>query len=133
MNDEKDEAINSLKSEIRNLKSEIDELKTTFSANTSTTNYKLQTANLTSASLEQNMPNPFRNATRINYILPQQFSSAKIIITDKSGKTLKESNISGGGKGSLNVDASTISAGSYQYSLYINGKLMDTKQMVLLK
>jgi len=65
--------------------------------------------------------------------LPQQFSSAKIIITDKSGKIIKEANISGSGKGSVNVDASTLSAGAYQYSLYINGKLLDTKQMILLK
>jgi len=141
MNDEKDEAINNLKSEIRNLKSEMDELKSAIiSNNHSTTNepagqtsYKLQTANLTSASLEQNMPNPFRSATRINYMLPQQFSSAKIIITDKSGKTLKEINVSGSGKGSVNVDASSLSAGAYQYSLYINGKLINTKQMVVIK
>ena len=65
--------------------------------------------------------------------MPQQFSSAKIIITDKSGKALKEINVSGSGKGSVNVDASTLSAGAYQYSLYVDGKLIDTKQMVLLK
>jgi hypothetical protein len=133
MNDEKDEAINSLKSEIRSLRSEIDELKSTFLASTSTTNYKLQTANLTSASLDQNIPNPFRTATKINYELPQHFSSAKIIITDKSGKTLKEIDVSGSGKGSLHVDALTLSSGTYQYSFYVDGRLIETKQMVLLK
>ena len=59
--------------------------------------------------------------------LPQQFSSAKIIITDKSGKTLKEINVSGSGKGSLNVDASNLSVGSYQYSLYIKWKIDEYK------
>ena len=61
------------------------------------------------------------------------YSSAKIIVTDKSGKVLKEVNLSAKGKGSLNIDASTLASGAYQYSLYVDGKLIDTKQMVLAK
>jgi hypothetical protein len=99
----------------------------------STTNYKLQTTNLFSASLEQNIPNPFNHTTTINYTLPQQFSSAKIIITDKAGKILKETNLSGSGKGSVTVDASMLSSGAYQYALYVNQKMIDTKQMVHAK
>ena len=85
------------------------------------------------AQLEQNIPNPFNHTTTINYTLPQQYASAKIIITDKSGKTLKEINASGNGKGSLKLDASTLASGAYQYTLYVNGKLIDTKQMILAK
>src|SRR6185369_13283163 len=88
---------------------------------------------LASASLQQNIPNPFTNSTIINYTLPQTYSSAKIIITDKNGKILKESNISGSGNGSLKVDASLLASGGYQYSLYINNKLVDTKQMMIGK
>jgi hypothetical protein len=47
------------------------------------------------------------------------------------GKTLKELSLLAKRKGSLNVDASTPASGAYQYSLYIDGKLIDTKQMVL--
>ena len=83
--------------------------------------------------LEQNIPNPFNYSTTINYTLPQQYSSAQIIITDKSGKLLKQVNISGNGNGSIKVDASALASGAYQYSLYVDGKLMDTKQMVLTK
>jgi hypothetical protein len=50
-------------------------------------------------------------------------------MTDKYGKTLKEINISGSGKGRLQLDASTLASGTYNYSLYINGKLIATKQM----
>ncbi|CAN5739022.1 hypothetical protein BH10BAC2_BH10BAC2_35230 [soil metagenome] len=85
------------------------------------------------SSLEHNIPNPFTNTTSIGYTLPNQFTNAKIIITDKNGKTLKTVNISGSGKGSLKIDASTLSAGAYQYSLYIDGRLIDTKQMILVK
>ena len=85
------------------------------------------------ASLEQNIPNPFNKTTTINYTLPQQYSSAKIIITDNAGKALKEMNISGTGKGSLQIDVSAFASGTYQYSLLVNGKLINTKQMVLVK
>ena len=88
---------------------------------------------LSSASLEQNIPNPFSNVTSISYFLPTQISSAKIIVTDKTGKILKEISLNGGGKGTIQIDASTLSSGAYQYSLYVNNKLIDTKQMVSVK
>ena len=87
---------------------------------------------LTNISLEQNIPNPFNHTTIINYASPQIYQSAKIIITDKNGKIMKEVSVSGG-KGSLNVDASAFSSGAYQYSLIVDGKLMDTKQMMVQK
>jgi len=49
------------------------------------------------------------------------------------GTTLREINVSGFGKGSVSVDTSALSSGTYQYSLYVNGKLIDAKQMVLVK
>jgi hypothetical protein len=59
------------------------------------------------------------------------FSSAKIIVTDKSGIVLKQVNLAGK-KGSITIGAATLSSGTYQYTLYVDGKLIDTKQMVLL-
>jgi hypothetical protein len=101
-----------------------------------TTNALSQTINISSASLEQNIPNPFDHTTIIHYTLPQFLNSgtsAQILITDNSGKTLKQVNISGAGKGSVNVDASTLSPGAYHYSLVVDGKVITTKQMVLAK
>lgn len=88
---------------------------------------------LSSASLLQNVPNPYNNGTTISYNLPVKFSSAKIIVTDNSGKVLKQISVSSAGKGSINVDASTLAAGIYNYSLWIDKRLIDTKQMVLQK
>ena len=65
--------------------------------------------------------------------MPQKFTNAQIIITDKKGNTLKAINISGNGKGSLDVQASTLASGAYQYSLIVDGRLIDTKQMILIK
>lgn len=92
-----------------------------------------QTVKIISAALEQNIPNPFNHSTTINYTLPQQCSNAKIVITDNAGKSLKEINITGKIKGSVTVDASSLSSGTYYYSLYADGKIISSKQMVLAK
>ena len=36
-------------------------------------------------------------------------------------------------KGSVNINAPTLSSGAYQYSLYVDGRLIDTKHMILSK
>lgn len=109
---------------------EIDELKAMI-VNQSTVNGQ-QSAVVSSALLFQNVPNPFSNSTAIRYSLPAKFSSAKIIITDKNGNALKTISLANN-KGSVNVDAATLSSGAYQYSLYVDGRLIDTKQMILSK
>jgi len=84
-------------------------------------------------SLEQNTPNPFTNSTSIHYTLPQAYSSAQIIITEKNGKVLKQVSLSGKGNGNLQLDASLLSSGSYNYVLYVDGKIIGSKQMLLIK
>jgi len=126
-------SVQELSKQNEDLQKQINELKVMMNVQQLTASNNLQTEKLSSASLEQNTPNPFRNATTINYNLPQKFSHAQIIITDKNGKSLKKINISGSGKGTVNVDAATLSAGAYNYSLYADGKLISSKQMVLTK
>jgi hypothetical protein len=123
INDEKDAKIN-------NLQKQIDELKVIVLRSNSQTGTNTKIAN---ASLAQNAPNPFTNATTIKYTLPSKFTSAQILITDKNGKQLKQLNISGSSNGTLRVDASTLSSGTYNYSLVIYGKIITTKQMAVLK
>ncbi len=119
---EQQQEINALKQQIA-----------TLTGNTSADASSANVAMLTSAALFQNAPNPYKNNTTIQYNLPAKFSSAQIVVTDNSGKTLKQINISGAGKGSININASTLAAGTYNYSLMIDGRLIDTKQMVLTK
>jgi hypothetical protein len=114
------------------LQHQINELKAMIVSKQSTVNGQ-QPAVISSALLEQNIPNPFTNSTTINYTLPQKFASAQIVITDKNGKTLKTVNVSGSGKGTLKVDASTLSSSAYQYSLYVDGNLIETKQMLVTR
>lgn len=85
-----------------------------------------------SASIEQNYPNPFISSTTIKYTIPQIFRSAKIVITDASGKVCKQKLISEPGPGRVTIKSDTMSAGIYLYSLYVDNTLVDTKRMVLM-
>jgi len=120
------------KEEIETLKDRITKLEAALATIITNKNGTISTM-VTSATLEQNVPNPFNNTTSIGYTIPQKFNSAQIKITDKDGKILKTINISGSGKGTLNIDAAILSSGAYNYSLFVNGKLISTKQMERLK
>ncbi len=122
----------SLRSEIEDLKSEMNEIKSIIGLKQSTASSE-QSAVIANATLEQNMPNPFSNTTTINYSLPKQYSSAQIMITDKTGKPIKQINISDNAKGSVQIDASMLSSGSYQYALIIDGRMISSKQMSCVK
>lgn len=128
----------SLKSEIENLKSEVAQIKTMLQKGDQSTgagaglNATISTS-LTNASLGQNVPNPFVNSTAINYTLPQKFSKANLLVADRSGKTIKQINLTGTGKGRVNVDASLLLPGTYNYSLIVDGKTIDSKQMIIAK
>ena len=114
------------------LQKQVNEMKAAASASAQSS----QKISLTDASLEQNIPNPFNHNTTVNYSLPQFQNigtNAQIVVTDKTGTVLKQINITGTGKGRVNIDASTLSAGVYSYSLLIDGKLISTKQMILAK
>jgi hypothetical protein len=125
MNDDKTKAITDLKSQLADQQKQINELKALIAGQNSTLSLMGG-----SASLEQNMPNPFNGKTTIGYTLPGKFATAQIAITDKSGNVVKQLNVSGTGKGTVQVDLSSLVSGSYYYSLYVDGKLIDSKPMV---
>jgi hypothetical protein len=114
------------------LEQRVEKLESMMNISSSSLANQQTSLNAAVANLSQNFPNPFNNSTIINYSLPQQFSSAKIIITDKNGNALKQFDLSNN-KGSVNVDASRFTSGTYQYSLYADGRLIATKQMIINK
>jgi trimeric autotransporter adhesin len=109
-----------------NLQKEVESLKALMENKENKTNVQLS-----SALLEQNVPNPFSESTTIHYTLPLKTTKAAIVITDKNGKKMKEINISGAGKGSVIIKSFSMNGDVYQYSLYVSGMLIDTKQMIL--
>jgi hypothetical protein len=113
------------------LEKRIEQLETVLEKQ-STVGSKQLTA-ISSAWIEQNVPNPFTGSTSIRYVLPKNYKQAKMIITDNTGKTVKQVNISDSSTGAVTVSDATLSPGIYFYSLVVDGKMIATKQMILAR
>ena len=85
----------------------------------------------TIAVLYQNTPNPFNEESIISYVVPTEAQQVSIYIYDMTGVQLKEYDISPLGEGYVTISANELYAGMFLYSLVIDGKLIDTKQMII--
>jgi len=85
------------------------------------------------AYLEQNQPNPFNANTLIKYNVPTDVKNALVNIFDENGRLIHTERIAQMGAGQLSVKAGTITAGTYSYSLVVDGNVVDTKRMVIVK
>lgn len=121
-------AIQELSHENEGLKTEMAELKTLL-AN------KNSNGSVTAAAplLEQNTPNPARGTTTIRYRVPESASSAKITFANENGQVVKTINVNSRGLGLVNVGTAMLPAGVYTYSLWVEGKEMDGKKMVVAR
>lgn len=82
--------------------------------------------------LAQNNPNPFSESTFIGYAVPADYTSAYLTIIDSTGKNVSSYNLSNA-DGVVEIKGYSLPAGNYFYSLVIDGKVIDTKQMILTK
>jgi hypothetical protein len=120
----KDSAINALQSKFDSLQTQVNELRAILMA---------QKSSASGASLDQNVPNPFTGSTMIGYSLPKGASVAQMQISDMMGKVLAVIPLSGSGRNTIKADVSGYAAGTYTYSLIVNGKVAGTKQMIAVR
>ena len=83
------------------------------------------------AMLYQNNPNPFTEATIISYIIPIEAQQASIFIYNMLGEQVSKYDVSAFGEGNITISANELYAGTFLYSLVVDGKLIDTKQMII--
>jgi hypothetical protein len=92
---------------------------------------KIETTNKTHK-LFQNSPNPFNLSTRIEYVLSDNVSNAKLCIYDLNGKQLRCLILNTSkGASSVEIRASDLQAGIYLYTLIVDNMPLDTKRMIL--
>ncbi len=84
-------------------------------------------------SLGQNSPNPFSENTSIEVNIPESVRTAALFIYDMSGKQVDKIAIADCGKSSISVSATGLHEGMYLYSLIADGKVIDTRKMILTK
>jgi hypothetical protein len=86
-----------------------------------------------SAALFQNTPNPFSLDTEIKMALPETTRQAQLIFYNMEGKQLRNFQITERGNSSIKLSAGEFSAGIYLYALIVDGKVVDTKRLILTK
>ncbi len=84
-------------------------------------------------SLSQNDPNPFVDVTSVKMTIPQSAATALLCIYDMSGKQIRSDVIQGRGEVTVSVTSEGLGAGMYLYSLIVDGKLVNTRKMILTK
>jgi hypothetical protein len=89
-----------------------------------------QTNNLTTGN---HNPNNNQYTTQIKYYLPQGVKTAYLCIYNLQGAQIKQILITQRGEGLQLISGSELTAGMYLYALICEGKLVDTKQMILTK
>jgi len=123
-NDEKDAKIDDLQKQINDLKAMITSNTSQVQAGSSAV------VKIAGASITQNSPNPAANSTSIYYTTPLKSISAQLSIADNSGKMIKQFKLNEG-SGIINIDASSLPNGSYTYFIIIDGKVAESKKMVV--
>jgi trimeric autotransporter adhesin len=83
------------------------------------------------AVLFQNNPNPFDAETEIKMTVPENVGFATVMIYNLEGKQMKNIQVDDRGQVSVKISGSELSAGMYLYALIADGKVVDTKRMIL--
>lgn len=86
-------------------------------------------------SLKQNYPNPFNPVTNISFEL-QRSALVSLKVYDVSGaevETLVNNETMHAGSTTMLYNADKLSSGIYFYSLFIDGRKVDTRKMMLIK
>jgi hypothetical protein len=87
----------------------------------------------TNTYLEQNTPNPAITSTNIRYNIPETSTSARFTLTNAKGQVVKTISLSNRGTGQISLNTTALAAGTYSYTLYVNGILADTKRLVIVR
>lgn len=115
---------------IKELKAEVDQLSSPVMKLQSATS--IDELSASHAVLYQNIPNPFTDRTEIRFSLPANTLNASICIFNLQGNMLKQLPVNSQ-EPHVIINGSELSAGMYLYSLIADGKVIDTKRMILTR
>lgn len=83
--------------------------------------------------LSQNKPNPWNESTEITLSVPESFKNAIVLFFDLTGKQVFEQKLYTSGEQSLKIYAKDFIPGIYIYSLVVDGNVVASKKMLVLK
>jgi hypothetical protein len=85
------------------------------------------------ASLQQNIPNPFRQNTSIAFVIPSDIVQATLLISNDAGSVVRNMSIAERGDIALSISGSELAPGVYYYALLLDGNQVDVKKMIVLR
>jgi hypothetical protein len=83
------------------------------------------------ARLYQNQPNPYHQTTTIKYFLPETAASARLKVFSAIGSEVFSKELIGKGGGEVKLSAQQFPAGIYVYQLIVDGRIVDSKKLIL--
>lgn len=83
--------------------------------------------------MSQNKPNPFSESSVITLNVPENTKSASIYVYDLSGKQVKSIPVNQRGETDITVYASDLQEGMFVYSLVVDGTVVATRRMMVVK
>ena len=102
-------------------------------AQKATANQRSSEGSLLMLSLAQNKPNPFSNSTTIEVCIPEDVQKAFIYVYDLQGKKVEQVDITARGKQNIQLSSANLTNGLYLYSLIADGKVVETRRMIVEK
>jgi hypothetical protein len=122
-----------LQSQIEDLKNQVQELRSLLASKVPLTAAEAkQLRNESATWLGDNFPNPAAGTTTIGYSLPSQVGAAMCQVYSLDGKQVATIVLNpSAGQGQVQFATGKLSSGIYIYSLVVDGKLVDTKKMVV--
>lgn len=83
--------------------------------------------------LLQNAPNPFTETTKVQFFIPEKVEIATLEIRNIKGQLLEAYQLDEGGLGEVEIEGNMLEQGTYVYTLVVDGKMVDSKLMILTK
>lgn len=77
-------------------------------------------------------PNPADNRITVSYKLPAGYHEGTLIVVDANGREIKRYTVDDTFS-SLSLSSEDLSAGTYFYSLYVNGERVSTRQLLVMR
>lgn len=120
---------------IKELKTELDDLKEAVASSgtrkvNAATNIATNTLDEGWGSISQNTPNPFTGQSIVRVSVPDDASDAYIDILTLNGASVKRIPVSNG-LSEVSLSSFEFAPGTYLYTLVVNGKVSETRRMVV--
>ena len=128
---EQQQVIEEQQQQIRNLMKRIEALETKGSDKIVVGTGIEQLNSMQGFRMDQNEPNPFTHETVVRYNLPQQINNAYMAVYDLSGKQITSLPITQKGQALVTITSEKLAAGIYIYSIVADGKIVDSKRMIV--